>query len=283
MVEGAVRVDRVTGIEERLEQVATPRGSLYTWTAHPPNTRKYVLVCGSVFGDFIANYHRERLLGRSLAAHGIGAIRFHYAGEGNSQGERRELTFATMCEDALAVMNHAATLGFSAFAALGTRLGALVAAAAVAAVPSVPLALWEPMADPLAFITDARRAYRISQLAQDGRTHAPDWRDELKDHGMIDLRGHYVYAPFIDSLNGRDLVDTLGSNPRPIFLVRFRVTSGTSDPVAEKVTERGFSVESSVAGFSESWWLQSERVPESGDLIPTTVSWFKKAFALNDS
>lgn len=275
----AARVDAATGVEERLEHVPTSRGLLYSWTARPPEPHSCVLVCSSVFGDFTANYHRERLLGRTLPSHGHGVIRFHYAGEGNSQGERRDMTFSSLCDDAHAVLDHAVSLGFSEFAVLGTRLGALVAAATVASMPSVPLALWEPVSDPLRFIADAQRAKRISRTAQGAGGEATDWRQELERNGVLDLLGYDVYPPLIDSLKDVDLLTTLGSLPRRVFIARFRSQTRARDPISDALVERGFAVESGIFGLAESWWFHNELVPESGDLIVATSAWLTTALA----
>jgi hypothetical protein len=186
----AVRKDALTGIEERVEHTTTPRGLLYSWTARPPGSSSCVLICSSLFGDFSANYHRERTLGIALAAKGIGVVRFHYTGEGNSQGDHSDMTFGTLCADATAVVEHARKLGFTRFAALGTRLGGFVAAAVML---SAPLALWEPISKPLDFIAEAQRARRISQVAQDKEGNGGDWRQELTHNGRLDLLGYEVY------------------------------------------------------------------------------------------
>ncbi|MGH7508117.1 MAG: hypothetical protein ACREMZ_01435 [Gemmatimonadales bacterium] len=268
----AVRKDAVTGIEERLEHIATSRGLLYSWTARPPETSSCVLICSSVFGDFTANYHRERTVGRALAARGIGVVRFHYAGEGNSQGERCDMTFATLCDDAAAVAEHSRGLGFTRLAALGTRLGCLVAAASM---PAAPLALWEPATDPLRFITEAQRAKRISQVAQEKHGNAGDWRQELANNGRLDLLGYDVYPPMIQSLAGVDLLNVIGS-PRSVFVGRFRGI-GAADPLTVALRQRGFPVETAVFGVSESWWFHNEFVSESGDLISATSDWLAAA------
>jgi len=269
----AVLIDDETGVELRLEHVPTPRGRLYTWMARPPEARACVLICSSVFGDFSANYHRERLLGRSLVAQGIGAIRFHYVGEGNSEGDRGGMTFSSLCDDTAAVLDYGRSLGFAEFALLGTRMGALVAASTVASMPATPLALWEPVVDPLRFITEADRARRMSQLAKGGEGPTTSWREELAQKGVLDLVGYEVYPPFIESFKDVDLVGSLGPPPRRVFVVRFRGKAGATDPLAQALIERGFIVELKTADLSEAWWFHSERVPETGDLITTTTAW----------
>jgi pimeloyl-ACP methyl ester carboxylesterase len=275
MSNGAVRVDAATSIEERLEHVATPRGLLYSWTARPPQAESCVLVCSSVFGDFVANYHRERLIGRLLAARGHGVVRFHYAGEGNSQGNRRDMTLSTLCDDARAVLDHAKSLGFSKFAVLGTRVGALVAAAIVSDLPpSVPLAVWEPPKDPLRFFAEAQRANRMSRASQGGAENgASNWRQELEKNGVVHLLGYDVYPAMVKSLENVDFLTTLGTQPRKVMLARFASKEGAPDPIRDGLVERGFSVEYGSHGLTESWWFHSERVPEVTGLIGATVEW----------
>jgi len=280
MSNSAVRVDAATGVEERLEHVSTPRGLLYSWTARPPEATSCVLVCSSVFGDFTSNYHRERQFGRLQAQRGHGVVRFHYAGEGNSQGERKEMTFGSLCDDAHAVLDHARSLGFSKFAVLGTRVGALVAAATASSLPSsVPLAVWEPVDDPVRFIGDAQRADRISRASQGGSEAASSWRQELESNGVLHLLGYDIYSAMVDSLEGVDLVSALGSLTRPVFMARFRARPGVTDKVYEDLVQRGFPVEYGNYGLSESWWFHSERAPESGELINATVDWVSDALS----
>ena len=279
MPEAAVRIDPITEIEERLDHVPTPRGYLYTWTGRPARARSCVIVCSSLFGDFTANYHRERLLGKALTASGHGAVRFHYAGEGNSQGERRDMTFSSLCDDAGAALDHAVSLGFVNFAFLGTRLGGLVAAATVASMRFVPLALWEPVSDPLSFIAGAQRAKQISRAARGGGDRHSDWRQELEQNGFLDVVGYDVYAHLIESLDGVDLLSILGPEPRRVFIGRFRAKGGASDPLSEELSERGFSVDWGAFGLSESWWFHNELAPETGDLITATNAWLTNALA----
>ncbi|MCA1735738.1 MAG: hypothetical protein LC739_06415 [Actinobacteria bacterium] len=146
------RVDEKTGVEESLLHVPTRRGRIYAWTALPQDARSGVVVCSSIFGDFTANYHRERLLGLALASRGFGVIRFHYIGEGNSDGERVDMTFSSLCEDTRTMLDHARSMGLTRLAVVGSRVSAPVAANSS---PGLPLVLWEPVIQPLRFINEA--------------------------------------------------------------------------------------------------------------------------------
>lgn len=279
----AIRVDPITRVEERIEHVPTPRGALYLWAGRPLEATFCVVICSSVFGDFTANYHRERHLGRVLAEIGLGAIRFHYAGEGNSQGERQAMTFRSLCDDATAVMDHARSLGFEDFALLGTRMGALVAAEIAGQHPSVPLALWEPVENPISFIGEAQRAKRISETAQGRRRETIPWENELEETGKLDLIGYDAYRPLIDSLRGVDLATVLGGAPRQVFVARFSGRAVGEDSLAKSLIERGFEVVSRYFGVSESWWFHSERAQVSDDLIDATALWLSSVLPVERS
>jgi hypothetical protein len=231
-----------------------------------------------VFGDFVANYNRERLIGRLLASRGHGVVRFHYSGEGNSQGQRRDMTLSTLYDDARAVLNHAESLGFSQFALLGTRVGALVAAATVSAMPSsVPLAVWEPPKDPLRFFAEAQRANRMSRAAQGGGENAVNWRQELEQNGVVHLLGYDVYPAMVESLENVDFLTTLGPETRNVMLARFAAKEGAPDPIRDGLVDRGFNVQYDSYGLTESWWFHSEKALESNNLITATVDWLANA------
>lgn len=269
----ATRVDRQSQVETRLGHLSTPRGLLYVSIARPPGARSCVVICSSVFGDFLANYHRERTLARVLSLRGIGSIRFHYAGEGNSQGERRDMTFLTLCADAKAIVGHGMQSGFTHFALLGTRVGALVAAKIVASMPAVPLALWQPIIDPMRFFAEAHRAKRMSRLAQEDGDQAPDWQAELAKNGVLDLVGYDVYPAFIESIQTLSLPTLLGHQPRSVLIAHFSHQIGESGTLASELVERGFSVTNREFELSEAWWFDRETRPDSADLIPATAGW----------
>jgi hypothetical protein len=270
----AVRVDEASGLEERLEFVDTPRARLYTWSARPPDAGSCVVVCSSVLADFTANYDRERALGLAVAARGHGAIRFHYAGEGNSEGERRDMTLTTMGDDAAAILDHARSLGFDRFAMMGTRIGALVAARAATASGAAPLALWEPVHDPQRFLVEARRADRISRASRGDDEPSGDWRRELDSAGRLDLIGYDVYQPMMDSLAGVRLVDLLGASPRPVLLASFRTREGINEPIYDGLVAAGFPVDRRTYGLNESWWFHSaEEARDHGGLVEDTADW----------
>lgn len=275
----AARVEPSTGVEHRIEYVPTSRGRLYVYTSRPQEARACVLICSSIFGDFTANYHRERLLGQAISSTGHGVIRFHYAGEGNSHGDRQTMTLESLCDDARAVMEHGSSIGFDRFALLGTRIGAFVAATVISSMPAAPLAFWEPVVDALRFVGDAQRAKRMSQMTQAPDGPMSKWRTELDKNGVLDLLGYDVYPEMVKSLEQVDLVDRLGPQIRPIFIARFRGGDGERDDLAEAFAARGFPVKTRRFDLAESWWFEAQSTLDSNDLYGATTAWLSSALS----
>lgn len=263
-----------SGIEMRLIHISGRHGLLYAAVSHPPGATAFVIVCSSILGEFVANYHRERTLERALTEAGIGVLRFHYAGEGNSQGERDMLTVETLVDDAHVVADYASSLAYAALGFVGTRMGAVVAAAVVSTMPgTVPLAMWEPLEDPMKLITDGRRARRMSQLAQDTNAVSPNWTDELEHAGRLDLLGYDIHRPLVESLKEVDLMSALGSTARAIYIARFREASLSGDLLVEELGRRGFYVESGNYRLDEAWWFDRETEGPVGAVVADTADW----------
>jgi pimeloyl-ACP methyl ester carboxylesterase len=208
---GVARTDERTGVRERVGFLGRPPDQLFAALYEPPApARAAVVICPSILADLTHNYRREVALSRALAARGVAAARFHYRGTGNSHGEPSAVTFETLVDDARTA---AALLGSRSrcrAAFLGTRVGALVAAAAAG---DAPLVLWEPVTDGTGYWREAFRAQRIRDLTRTGRP-GPDPERALADVGWTDLLGHRVHDALYRSLRER----TLGAGRRVLTL-----------------------------------------------------------------
>jgi hypothetical protein len=184
------------------------------------------------------------------------------------------MTFSTLCDDSQAILDYASSLGFTDFALLGTRIGALVAAATAKTRQATPLALWEPSVDPMRSIIEANRAKLISRAARGGVERLPGWQEELEINGVLDLLGYDVYPALLESLQGLDLLTILGLEPRQIFIADFKGGT-TPSSLVQELLKRDFSVESGTFDLSESWWFQNELVGRSDELIEATTAWLR--------
>lgn len=274
----AIKVDSATGAEERIEHLPGPNGTLYSWSGRGRETTSGVLICSSILGEFATNYHRERQLSLELVSHGIGVVRFHYAGEGNSFGDRAQMTFESMCDDAAVALERADSLGFESIAILGTRLGALVAAAIAARIPRAPTIFWEPAVEPLSFISDAHVASKIANVVHSGVPDLSAWRRDLIRDGSIDLLGHDVWAPLVLSLENLTIPGLLGDQSRPILIASLGNRQRKLDVLAEELKALGNTVHTSHFQAMESSWLGSSNVVPAHDLIKSTGNWLRHRF-----
>jgi hypothetical protein len=262
---------RAATIEDRLVHVRSRLGDLYTHLLLPSDARDCVVICSSILGEFEANYHRERLLAKALADSSIAVARFHYAGEGNSTGDRASMTLASMIEDARAVVSHMNALGYEVRAYVGTRVGCLIAATLTNSDNNAPLVLWEPVEQGSHLVRDAERKRRMSGLSR-ATSSVPSPPRRVGDTGLVELFGFDVPASLLEDLDEAKLMDVLANYDMRIFMGRFG-RLGDTDPFAERLRASGFAVDVVGFGFTEAWWYQSEREPESGNLIVSTVEW----------
>jgi hypothetical protein len=113
------------------------------------------------------------------------------------------MTIDTMVADVLSAVAHAAALGFGgAPALLGVRLGCEVAVRAAAALGGVrALILWEPTAEPRAYLESVLRSRIISALAQGeprGETIAA-LVERLGADGVVDVLGYPIHRALYES------------------------------------------------------------------------------------
>lgn len=226
-------------IEERAGYAGRTPNRLFVMVHAPcaaPATAALV-VCPPILADLASDYRRQVLFGRALAARGVSVVRFHYRGWGNSEGDATLTTFETLVDDALAAASAAPS---ARLAFLGTRVGALVAAAAARRHPEAPLILSEPI-DGAAYWREAVRARLIRAMTGSGDGTGPSAEAELERFGWFDLVGYRVDRALYESLGSRTLAAELGPDPRPVLRLDGR-------------------------GSSRRWWFSAE--PEVGDVGP---------------
>jgi hypothetical protein len=248
-----------------------------------------IVICPSLQAEFLRNYRREVLLGRHLAAAGFVVQRFHYRGTGNSDGETRDVTFESMVTDALAaaerVRRTSRTVAF-----VGTRVGAIVAAAAAALLNDVPLALWEPVLEMESYFRDAFRGGLIHELKKGvgERRTREDQIEELRQTGTIDVLGYSLDLPLYDSALGRRLEVEAGDRSRPVLLVEVSRTKDLPSEHAALVRrwrDRGFAVTTHVVTAAiEPWWFVGGRTHHeeqsiAAELVGTTSTWLADTVA----
>lgn len=268
---GAVVVDSKRGFREVLEFVGDGADRLAA-SIHLPLGEVVggVVVCPSLFNEFLKNYRREVVLARSLAARGIAVQRFQYRGTGNSDGDPLATTFESLGADAMAATDHLReTTGVSKVAFVGTRFGALPAAAAASTVTGAPVAVVEPVVSASGFFDEG---FRNKLYAAGIRSKRDDDSGQprslaalvakLEETGLVDVLGYSVGLGLYRSSTGHSLGDELGPEPRPLLCVQLG-SDLPLRPELETITSAweagGFAVAVHQAGDREQWWLPDER------------------------
>ena len=253
--------------------------------------RGSVIICPPVHADAAKSYRSEVVLARALAHQGFGVLRFHYRGQGHSDGDSSMTTFESMREDVIMALSFLRSrIETSRFALIGCRLGGLVAAAVASLHDSAPLVLWEPVLEPRLYLREAIRARLIGDLSTKGTpSDSPSLRiDQLQEGESIDIHGYPIHGSMVRSLEGRTLFHELGGHPRPILLIQ--VGKGQSLGAAnvsflERLSALGFPVDVQLTGHEIGWWFRGasqdrERSDQVTDVVvAATVSWLHEQFS----
>jgi hypothetical protein len=287
----AVRSDPMTSTREVagfLDAASQPDRLFVSLALPAAEPRACVVISSSLFAESARNYRREVILARALAARGIASLRYHYRGTGYSDGDPAALSFGSMCADATTAFaelrrrSPGVPTGF-----VGTRLGALVAAAAARDEPSAPILLWDPIATAATFFQDAIKASRAGgmiALRQLGTSSAGG--DDGWAGGSLDSVGYRLPLGLRTSLEGVSLADCVGPAARPILIVTV-VPSYEPTPQAETAAEllrasTASSVDLRRIEGRLSWWTSrdswdpDEDHPATREVIARSAEWLER-------
>jgi pimeloyl-ACP methyl ester carboxylesterase len=280
------RIDATSNATESVRYLGSGADKMMA-SLHQPKgaTHAGVVICSPILADFYTRYRHEVILGRELATRGTAVLRFHYRGAGNSDGDESQTTFDSMVADtveAAAALRELA--GVRDVTYLGTRFGALIAAAAAKVDGARTLVLWEPVTEVATYFREANRA-RLVQTASRGEGQGSTFEELLAqlDRGEVaDILGYSLYPAFYESSSTRTLEAELGDDPRSILITQL----GTKPELrkayvalAERLQGRGHDVDTHTVSLGEPWWMNAEgwtaveSRPQAQDLIRSTTDW----------
>lgn len=276
----AVRLDSTTGVREEMTFFGDRAPLMFCGLHLPPGeVQAAVISCPSVHAELIKSYRKDVLLARALAAAGIATIRFHYRGEGNSEGSGLELNL----DDMIAAVDEARAeiskrTGAVRFGYHGTRLGSFPAAAAAEVDAGAPLVLWAPLLDTDAFLREVFRTHYIAALKGEEKPEPTDRMIErVKEDGQIELLGHAISRDFYLSLEGRRL-DAYQPKGSAVMLTPYGPQN--LDELATAWDAAGVDVSVFEGSSEEAWWLAGDATKPEDDqervvtLVESTAAWF---------
>jgi pimeloyl-ACP methyl ester carboxylesterase len=175
---------------------------LFGWVHLPEGgtARAGVVLCQPVGYEYVSAHRTFRVLAERLAAAGFAAIRFDYDGTGDSVGDHRDpgrvASWTTSVRAAADVLRKA---GVPSVAAVGMRLGATLAAAAVADGEDLSaLVLWDPAWSGKSFVRQLRALHMLG-LDGAGASETAD--------GSMAVAGTVYTAETVAELRALDAAD----------------------------------------------------------------------------
>lgn len=251
--------------------------------------RAGVVVCSPLHADFAKNYRNEVLLAQALAAQGCAATRFHYRGQGHSDGNPENMDLDSLTADALTAAAHLqARTGATQLGFVGTRLGALVASGAAASYAGSPVAFWEPVVRPAKYMREAIRARMMGGITGSSQqTSATELREQLRRDGSLDIYGYPIHHRLVESLENVELHAALGTGERSIQLVQVSSGRELRSEYAELSTElaaQGQRVTAELVAGTVGWWFRGAgRDRDQPDLltdatVASTADWMAAEF-----
>ncbi|MCD2105312.1 alpha/beta hydrolase [Rhodococcus erythropolis] len=165
--------------------------------------REAVVMCPPLGKEHIDTYRGMRLLGEKLAARGMAAFRFEYAGVGDSAGAEDDPVALTFwLESIVSAVDYVRRAGAESVSIVGLRVGALLAASALEACGTVnSIVLWDPILTGRNYLREQRAFYAISVGEDDptdsrvsimGGVLAPECADQLS---RLRITGPFLGRP----------------------------------------------------------------------------------------
>jgi len=233
----------------------------------------------------VATYRIEVEFARAAAAAGFPVLRFHMTGAGDSFGEFSEITIDGMVRDVVLAVRSLEERGLAADGRapilLGVRLGCDIAIRAAAALGGVrALILWEPVADPRAYLESILRSRIISALAQgqkSGDTVA-SLVETLTRDGVVDVLGYPVHKRIYSEAAALEIGALPGGGPpaRDALVVsigkRQKPTARCAE-IASRLAEVGARVETRELREDAAWQFNSNPSFVSPALTEMTLAW----------
>lgn len=276
----ATRIDPHDGTTEELSYFGDAPQMFGSIHIPAGDVRAGVVICSSTHAELLKSYQLEVRAARALAIRGIAVQRFHYRGDGNSDGTIEELTLPAMVEATAEATERLINMaGSDTVAFIGVRMGAFPAVTLAQRFPGAPIVLWDPVLDTDRFMREALRSHAIAALKGESKPEKTSQTIErLARDGSIDLLGYEFTSGFYDSIRGRKLTDQPPVDSS-VLVVPFGSTVNTD--LLDIWRAEGVDVSTSEGTEREAWWLDEQatrdRQNRGSVLADLTATWISDA------
>jgi len=257
-----------------------PRGRLFTVGFRPPgpsHPTHWVLMVPPFFEELNKSRRTLSLLGRALAAQGVGCLLPDLYGTGDSEGEVCDADWAGWIEDITRAHGWLLEQGAERVDLLALRGGALLGWhwLAAAATPVPQLILWHPIPNGRQLVQQLLRLRLAGGLmGRESAETAALLRARLAQEGSLEIAGYRLSAGLIASLEGSALGPP---GPRRVTALDwYQIIATAEQPIPPTVaplveTWRDAGITSRVhAVTGDSFWATQE-ITEGTGLITTTI------------
>ncbi len=247
-------------------------GGLFALYVGPPEgqaVRQGVVYCPP-FAEEMNKCRRMAVLqARRLAGLGYGVLVPDLYGTGDSAGDFGEASWERWGDDLEQAARHLQSRGAQCLTLWGVRLGALLAAHAVARLAPVRLVLWQPVAKGATYLTQFLRLRLAAQMMSgaDGAT-VKTLREELAREGRLEVAGYDLARSLAERVESLDLV---GHPPPAACAVHwFELAPGAPaglSPASQRVIDgwaaAGASVQAATFAGEPFWQTPETAIAES--------------------
>jgi exosortase A-associated hydrolase 2 len=217
------------------------------------------------------------LFARHLAASGYPVLRFDHMGNGDSEGEFSQASFATAQQDVRHAIAYArAQTGATAITLLGLRLGATVASLIAETEPSVHrLVSWAPVVDGDRYMQEVLRTNVTSQMAayKEIRQERPDLVVAMQQGASVNIDGYEMTYPMYAEVAAVKLGATPARFTGPCLIVQVDRQARPSAELQKLASSYG----NATVTFAqeEPFWKEIARSYQrpAGNLFAVTSDW----------
>jgi alpha-beta hydrolase superfamily lysophospholipase len=241
------------------------------WLHQPTGpARACVLLCPPLGYESWTTYQTYRELAESLSAAGFLALRFDYAGTGDSAGHELEPERLQAWRNsiAIAVRELAVRCPDAEIILMGLRFGASLALEQAHALGINTLVLWDPV------ISGRRYVRELTMMARAGEAGAGEAED-----GILEVAGCLYTRDTINAMAALDLTNVAWPSAGRQLLLLERDDRQSAAAFAEQTRQGGATVDvQSVAGTAAMMDVSTEdsRVPDN--IVTTIVDWLSARF-----